>query len=100
MINLIINLLTNNKTNNIKIIQQKKNILADYIIIATCTSTKHLFSSLNKIKQKIKIHYKLSNIIISGKKTDWVVIYIEDIVIHLMLENCRKLYDLESLYEN
>ena len=42
MINLITNLLSKNKAINVSIIELEKNIIAEHIVIATCTSYKHM----------------------------------------------------------
>ena len=93
MINLALNILYKNKTTEIKIIK-KNNFYSNYIIIATCSSKKHI----NKLTNDFILISKNTNFFIYGKNTEWIIIDIHNIVVHIMLKEIRTLYDLESLY--
>lgn len=94
MINEILNILYKNKVINIKIIKNEI-FYSTYIIIATGMSLKHIKSITKDFLSAIKIKK-----IISGENTEWLIISIEDITIHIMIKEIRLFYNLESLYLN
>ncbi|HFL8824267.1 MAG TPA: ribosome silencing factor [Candidatus Azoamicus sp. OHIO1] len=100
MINLITNLLSKNKATNVSIIELEKNIIADHIVIATCTSYKHMKHLSENIVKDLKLHDTTSSVIVSGKNTDWIIIDTGSVIIHLMSFYCRDIYKLEELYKN
>lgn len=93
MINLALNILYKNKTTEIKIIK-KNNFYSNYIIITTCSSKKHL----SKLTNDFILMSKNTKILIYGKNTEWIIVDIQNIVIHIMLKEIRMFYNLESLY--
>jgi len=95
MINIILNLLYQNKALDIKIFK-KKNLYSDYIIIATGTSDKHV----NSVIDNIVLNIKNNIILISGKNTNWVIIDMNNITLHVMTNISRSTYKLELLYNN
>ncbi len=74
---------------------------ADYMVIGTCFSDKHLNSTFLTVNRKYK-KFKLENEVNlqrkSGKETKWCAIDTGRIVIHLFLDEHREYYDLESLW--
>lgn len=98
MINLILNTLQKSKAIDIVLIDKKDNfIYTNYIIIVSGTSITHIKSIAKNlfffIKKNVKSH--VNNI--SGRNTDWILIDLDNIVIHIMSKESRKNYDLESL---
>ncbi|MDO4435601.1 MAG: ribosome silencing factor [Cardiobacteriaceae bacterium] len=71
---------------------------ADYIIIATGTSDRHLHAMAAKIVEKCKETGE-SILGIEGEQSrDWVLVDLGDVVVHLMREETRELYALEKLW--
>ncbi len=74
---------------------------ADYIVIGTCLSEKHLNSTFFSINRKYKnlkndkYNYVQRK---AGKETKWCALDTGKVVINLFLEDQRKYYDLESLW--
>ena len=95
MINAILNILYKSKIFDIKIIKNK-NLYSENIIIVTAISEKHIKYLANSI---IKI-LKKEHFIVSGQNTGWIIIDINTITLHIMLETTRSIYALELLYEN
>ncbi len=74
---------------------------ADYMVIGTCLSEKHLNSTFININKKYKKFKQEDDFNIqrkSGKETKWCAIDTGRIAIHLFSEGFREFYDLESLW--
>ena len=70
----------------------------DTLIIVTGTSSRHVKSLANNVVVDVKAagHIPLS---VEGIDTgDWVLVDLGDIVVHMMLEQSRRFYDLEKLW--
>ena len=78
---------------------RKKSSYADYLIIATCRSARHV----NAVADDITIKLKKKGIKCpqpEGKpKCDWTIIDAGDVIIHLFREEIRLHYDLEKLWD-
>ncbi|AGF48209.1 iojap-like protein [Candidatus Kinetoplastibacterium oncopeltii TCC290E] len=94
----IIEILEDLKSKDIVILNTKLNtFLFDEMIIVTSSSDRHgraIASNLYKIKGKLDKHIKIEGI----ENGDWIIVDLEDIVIHIMQREYRDLYDLESLW--
>ena len=76
----------------------KNNTVADYIIIATGTSTRHLVTLRDKIVSHLKSnkHKFLGS---EGEETaNWIVVDCESVVIHLFRQEVRDYYKLEDIW--
>lgn len=70
----------------------------DTLIIVTGTSSRHVKSLANNVVVDVKAagHIPLS---VEGMDAgDWVLVDLGDIVVHMMLEESRRFYDLEKLW--
>ncbi len=96
---LVINVLEDQKAINITTIDLSgKSDIADYIIIATGTSKRHLSALSDKIHRTIKSE-KRKILGIDGEDTgDWIVIDLEDIILHLFREEVREYYQIEKIW--
>jgi|TARA_B100001094_G_C17584400_1_gene508946 ribosome-associated protein len=91
--------LDDNKANNIISINlKKKSYIADYMIVASGTSSRHLQSlSENLITELKKIG--LSNCRIEGKESkDWKLVDAIDVIVHIFHPDKRNFYDLEKMW--
>ena len=91
--------LNKNKANNIVIINLKrKSHIADYMIIASGTSSRHLqaLSEILVIELKKK---GLDNCRIEGRNSnDWKLVDTNDIIVHIFHPEKREFYDLEKMW--
>ena len=96
---LIENTLNRNKANNIVIIDLKqKSYIADYMIIASGTSSRHLQSLSENIILELK-KYGLNNCRIEGyESNDWKLVDAIDVIVHLFHPEKRAFYDLEKMW--
>ena len=92
-------ILNNNKAQNIRTIDLKdKTSIADFLIIASGTSSRHI-QSLSEIILKHLQKNGLNNSYIEGKNSnDWKLIDGIDIIIHIFHPEKRKFYDLEKMW--
>ena len=97
--NLIEKTLNQNKAKNIISISLKgKSSIADYMIIASGTSSRHI-QSLSEIIVKELVKNGLGKYNIEGKtSTDWKLIDAIDIIVHIFHPEKRKFYDLEKMW--
>ena len=92
-------ILDNNKAKNIVSIDlKKKSYIADYMIIASGTSSRHLQSlSQNLVTELKKIG--IYNCRMEGNDSnDWKLVDAIDIIVHLFHPEKREFYDLEKMW--
>ena len=96
---LIENTLNKNKANNIVSIDlKKKSYIADYMIIASGTSSRHLQSLSENLLQELK-KYGLSDCKMEGyESNDWKLVDAIHIIVHLFHPEKRSFYDLEKMW--
>ena len=92
-------ILDNNKATNIVSIDlKKKSYIADYMIIASGTSSRHLQSLAENLVSELK-KIGVYNCRIEGKNSnDWKLVDTIDIIIHIFHPEKREFYDLEKMW--
>ena len=92
-------ILDNNKAKNIVSIDlKKKSYIADYMIIASGTSSRHLQSLAENLVSELK-KIGINNCRIEGKDSkDWKLVDAIDIIIHIFHPEKRIFYDLEKMW--
>ena len=93
------NILDNNKAKNIKSIDLKnKSYIADYMIIASGTSSRHLQSLSEILVAELK-KLGLENCRIEGNESsDWKLVDTQDVIVHIFHPEKREFYDLEKMW--
>ena len=96
---LIEQILDDNKAKNITSIDLKnKSYIADYMVIASGTSARHL-QSLSEILVTELNKLGLSGCRIEGRDSaDWKLVDAHDVIIHIFHPEKRKFYDLEKMW--
>tara|TARA_S200000501_G_C20807428_1_gene736824 strand:+ start:1016 stop:1354 length:339 start_codon:yes stop_codon:yes gene_type:complete len=91
--------LSKNKAKEITILDlKKKTSIADFMIICTGTSSRHIIALSNYISEDLK-KQNLAMLNIEGKKNgDWIIVDIGDIIIHLFRNEVREYYNLEKMW--
>ena len=91
--------LNKNKANNIITIDlKKKSYIADYMIIASGTSSRHLQSLSENIVVELK-KFGLNNCRIEGyESNEWKLVDAIDIIVHLFHPEKRIFYDIEKMW--
>ena len=92
-------ILDNNKASNITSIDLKnKSYIADYMIIASGTSSRHLQALSEILVAELK-KIGLNECRIEGRESnDWKLVDANDIIIHIFHPEKRKFYDLEKMW--
>ena len=95
----IINTLDSNKALDIVSIDlENKSSMADHLIIASGTSSRHIQALSETVLEKFKSN-GISNCKIEGSESnDWKLIDGIDVVVHIFNPEKRKFYDLEKMW--
>ena len=96
---IILDTLDSNKALDIISIDLKhKSSMADYMIIASGTSSRHLQSLSEHLVSELK-KIGINNCRIEGRESsDWKLVDAIDIIIHLFHPEKREFYDLEKMW--
>ena len=97
--NIIINTLDSNKALDIVSIDLKnKSSMADHMIIASGTSSRHIQSLSEQVLDKFK-NNGIVNCKIEGKdSSDWKLIDGIDVIVHIFNPEKRKFYEIEKIW--
>ena len=95
----VINTLDLNKAQDIVTIDLKdKSSMADYMIIASGTSSRHIQSLSEQVLEKLKAN-GIKNSKIEGKESnEWKLVDGIDLIIHIFHPEKRKFYELEKIW--
>ena len=96
---IIINTLDNNKALDIVSIDLKdKSSMADYMIIASGTSSRHIQSLSEQVLEKLK-NSGVPNSKIEGKDSnEWKLVDGVDLIVHIFHPEKRRFYELEKIW--
>ena len=76
-----------------------KSSMTDVLFFATGNSTRHVKS----IAENVVVDAKKSKLDVLGTEgkgsSEWVLVDLNDVIVHVMLENTREFYQLEKLWE-
>ena len=92
-------ILDDNKAQNITCIDLKnKSYIADYMIIASGTSSRHLQALSEILVTQLK-KLGVDNCRIEGKNSsDWKLVDTQDVIVHIFHPEKREFYDLENMW--
>ena len=95
----ILKTLDNNKALDVVSIDlANKSSMADYMIIASGTSSRHIQALSEQVLEKFKIS-GIKNCKIEGKESnDWKLIDGIDVIVHIFNPEKRKFYELEKMW--
>ena len=90
----------NKKAENIVILDVRKlSSVTDYFVIASGTSEPHLRAIVDDIKDELREKHGLRPVRTDGTiHGAWVVLDFFDVIVHVMRQDARDRYDLESLW--
>ena len=92
-------ILDDNKAQNIICIDLKnKSYIADYMIIASGTSSRHLQALSEILVAQLK-KLGIDNCRIEGRdSSDWKLVDVQDVIVHIFHPEKREFYDLEKMW--
>ena len=96
---IVIKTLDSNKAQDIVSIDLKhKSSMADYMIIASGTSSRHIQALSEMVLEKLKTN-GVKNSKIEGKESgDWKLVDGIDLIVHIFHPDKRKFYELEKIW--
>ena len=96
---IIINTLDLNKAQDIVTIDLKdKSSMADYMIIASGTSSRHIQSLSEQVLEKLKKNGVKDSKIEGKESGEWKLVDGIDLIVHIFHPEKRKFYDLEKMW--
>jgi ribosome-associated protein len=90
----------NKKAEDIVILDVRElSSVTDYFVIASGTSEPHLRAIVDEITDTLREDYDLRPRAVDGTlHTAWVVLDFFDVIVHIMKQDVRERYDLETLW--
>lgn len=98
---IIINILGEHKATNINAFDVREiTDIADYLIICSATSSRHIKALSDHIIEQVKKH-NIKPLGHEGRKGEqgWALIDLGDFIVHIMLPEIREFYNLEKLWD-
>jgi len=95
----VINTLDLNKAQDIVTIDLKnKSSIADYMIIASGTSSRHIQSLSEQVLEKLKDNGVKDSKIEGKESSEWKLVDGIDLIVHIFHPEKRKFYELEKIW--
>lgn len=99
MKDLVVNSLEDDKAQAITVIDLAgKSTLADYMVIASGTSARHLSAISDHLVERLKAADAPKAVVDGKDQGDWVLIDAGDVIVHLFRPEVRAFYNLEKLW--
>jgi ribosome-associated protein len=73
--------------------------IADYMVIASGTSDRHVRSAAQRVVEKTKEAGYRPHGVEGLKDGDWVLVDLHEMIVHIMLPRVREFYGLEKLWD-
>jgi ribosome-associated protein len=73
--------------------------VADFMLVASGTSDRHVRSIAESVMEKSKAAGYRTHGVEGRKDSEWVLIDLSDIIVHVMLPRTREFYGLEKLWD-
>ena len=101
ILELITTSLDDDKAENVLTIPLKgKSVMADYMVVATGTSSRQVAAMAEHIEFKLKQN-KVDVLGLEGlRQADWVLIDANDVIVHLFRPEVREFYGLERMWSD
>ncbi|MGM3174869.1 ribosome silencing factor [Dickeya lacustris] len=75
-----------------------KSSITDTMVICTGTSSRHVISIADHVVQQSRAAGMMPLGVEGESAADWVVVDLGDVIVHVMQEESRNLYELEKLW--
>lgn len=99
LLKLVENVLDERKAHQIKTLDVRgKTSITDYMVVATATSSRHAQSLCEYVIEKVKENGMHPMGVEGQPGSDWVLLDLGDVVVHVMTGQAREFYQLEKLW--
>ncbi|NOT84138.1 MAG: ribosome silencing factor [Methylococcaceae bacterium] len=99
LLEIIETVLEDKKAQKIMVIDvQGRTSVTDYMVVATGTSNRHIASMGHYVAESVKEKGFKPLGIEGDQGSDWVLVDLGDVILHLMTEQARDYYQLEKLW--
>lgn len=99
LLKMVLEVLDEHKGHNITTIDVRgKTTVTDYMVLATGTSDRHIKALADYVSEKVKANGFRPLGQEGGEGSDWVLLDLGDIILHLMTDQARNFYQLEKLW--
>ncbi len=96
---IVISALEDLKAHNINQVEtSNQTLITDYMIIANGSSTRHIQTIANYIAKKLEPIISIPISIEGNRNSDWVLVDLGDLILHIMLPQSREYYALDKLW--
>lgn len=100
ILNIVTKTLDDNKAEDIVIMDlQGKTSIANYMVIASGTSQRHVAALAEKVQENLKAA-GFKSVSEGAEKADWVLIDAFDVIVHLFKPEVRDFYSLEKMWSS
>ncbi len=72
--------------------------ITDYMVIVTGTSSTHIKALADTVSKKVKEAGQTVSSVEGRLQSEWILVDLGDVVVHLMIAPMRALYNLEELW--
>ena len=99
LLNVVENVIDDRKGQNITVIDVRgKTSFTDYMVLATGTSERHARSLCEYVSEKVKQQGVQHPGLEGSEGSDWVLLDLGDVILHVMTAQAREFYQLEKLW--
>jgi ribosome-associated protein len=88
------------KAVNVKVLDVRKlTDVADTMIVATGTSDRHVKSIADRVIERCRAAGHRTYGVEGQREGEWVLVDLQDLIVHVMLPRIREFYGLEKLWD-
>ena len=77
---------------------RKATYLADYFVICTATSDRHLTALSDRLREQVKAEGEVPNQVEVTTDSGWVLVDYGDVIVHIFSAALREFYHLERVW--
>ncbi len=101
LVPVVVNALDDLKAKDISVLDVRgRTSVTDFMVIASGTSNRHIKSLADNVVDEIKTAGERPLGVEGGGTSDWVLVDLGDIVVHVMSPATREFYDLERFWRD
>jgi len=100
LLSVVIDALEEMKANNVTHLDVRElTSVADDMVLASGTSTRHVKALADNVLERVKAAGYAPLGTEGERSSDWILVDLGDVIVHLMLPATREFYDLERLWK-